>query len=158
MSTQNQKNYLSQSIPFIFGLLLLIVEAILAPLQVTLSSLFLFGAWMGDLYLKNSLGFGTETSFADLNFASVVFVMSRFVALIGDGYNSQNPILLLQVLVVIFIISFVWVINLHISREMSNQHSIFRNVTVGTASWWASLGMSFTSAIAVIILQEIGII
>lgn len=156
MSTQ--KNYLSQSIPFIFGLLLLIVEAIFAPIQVTLSSLFLFGAWMGNLYLKSSLGFGTETSFADLNFTVVVFVVSRFVALIDEGYNSQNPILLLQVLVVLFIISFVWVINLHISREMSNKHPVFRNITVGTISWWASLGMSFTSAIAVIILQEIGII
>lgn len=153
----NQSNYLAQSIPFIIGLLFLIIEAIFSPIKTTLTSFFLFGAWMGDLYLKSSLGFGKETCFADLNFAALAFVASRFVALVGDTHSDQDPIALLQILIIIFLFAFSWVINLNISRDISNPNP-FLMTTVGKVSWFASGFISFASAFAVIILQEMRII
>lgn len=150
----DQRSYLVESIPFLFLLFLLIVEWIFAPRQVTLSSFFLFGVWVADLRLKSLLGFGKETSFADLNLAAVVFVASRFVDLIGDAYNSQNSTSLLEIAQIIFLLAFCWVINLGICRDISSQN----NDMQGWFSWFVSGLLSFGCVIWVIFLQEWGII
>lgn len=75
------------------------------PQNITVTIMLLLGIWSIDVYLKRLVGIGISTAFADLSFASLVFVASRGVSLIHEESLTQyDSIYLMNIILISFIL------------------------------------------------------
>lgn len=116
------RSVLSELFIILITVAILGVSLLLLRLDITLTLVLLPGVWVLDLYLKEILGFGNETVFADLSFAALMFVSSQGIGLIAaHPLSNLDGASLVQLFIITFILLILWIGNLSFCRPRTDK-------------------------------------
>lgn len=108
----------------LFGLapVILIVCALIWDQSIGLTLLLLLGAWIINTLLKKGFGHSVKALFADLSFASFIFVCTRKLPLPGaTALNVQGGNPILPPALMVLILAVFWLVNLKICGGIGDE-------------------------------------
>ena len=114
--------YIVDSLFLALPLTLLIVSISVFPLKIALTVALLVFSWSFDAFMKRVLGLGTESMFADLSFASFMFVGSYGISTfsINTATTMVRGSSIVQLALITAAFGGGWFINLTICRGFKN--------------------------------------
>ncbi len=97
IDVSGDKNPISVIILWLLFLGILVLSFFIFPIKTCITVGCVIGAWGINLFIKNAIGFSSDTSFADLSFSSFISGVTQSVNSSNSTYDIYFVLLLLIV-------------------------------------------------------------